>query len=342
MVARRIGEFLNQAGFAQARGNYPEVTYWYRINDRDVIFFCVCDFSQGIFIFDRELNEDFKSVYEKFALRGYEKAYKLSIVCTHDCMSARNVMQYAGAYWLVDLSTLNLVIYEDQPGDFCNCKRALEDQLDVIRDGGTKKKAHIFSVSPVNTIIVVLNVIVFIILEMLGDTHDAYFMYEHGAVFAPAVVEEGEFYRLFTAMFLHFGLEHLSGNMMVLFFLGDNVERTLGKLKYVLIYILSGLCASASSLVFNLIAEENAVSAGASGAIFGVIGALLYMVWRNKGRLEDINGFRFTLLALYMLLTGFTSSGVDNVAHVGGFIAGFILSIIFYHKGSIKGGNNNG
>lgn len=194
----------------------------------------------------------------------------------------------------------------------------------------TTEKVRFFS--PVNTALIIINVLAFIVLEILGDTTDAYFMLEHGAIYSPLVVEDGEYYRLFTAMFMHFGMDHLSSNVMALIFLGDNLERALGKVKYVILYIVSGLCAGACSVAFNMIVEDNVVSAGASGAIFGVIGALLYAVWRNKGRMEDLTGVRFTLMVIYMLFSGFTSSGVDNVAHVGGFVSGFLLSVILYRK----------
>ena len=84
--------------------------------------------------------------------------------------------------------------------------------------------------------IVAANIIVFLILSIMGDTQDAWFMVNHGACYAPFVIEYQEYYRLFTCMFLHFGVEHLFYNMLLLIFLGDTLEKTVGKLRYLIIY----------------------------------------------------------------------------------------------------------
>ena len=95
--------------------------------------------------------------------------------------------------------------------------------------------------TPVNTALVIINVAAFIFLSLIGSTEDAEFMAGHGAMFVPAVVMGREYYRFFTCMFLHFGFMHLMGNMVTLLFLGDNVERAVGWLKYVIIYLGGGL-----------------------------------------------------------------------------------------------------
>ena len=184
----------------------------------------------------------------------------------------------------------------------------------------------------VNIIIVAINICVFFFLEWLGDTESAQFMAEHGAIYPPFVILEGEYYRLFTAMFLHFGIRHLFNNMLVLFFLGDNLERAVGHVKYLVIYLLSGICAGVFSIYMMTKTGDMAVSAGASGAIFGMIGALLYIVIINKGRLEDITFQRLGLMIILSLYMGFTSTGVDNMAHIGGLISGAILALLLYRK----------
>ena len=142
-------------------------------------------------------------------------------------------------------------------------------------------------------------------------------------------------YRLFTAMWLHFGFEHLSSNMFSLLLLGDNLERAVGKGKYILIYLISGLGASMCSFLYNFVTASYAVAAGASGAIFGVIGALFYVVAKNHGRMEDMTIFRLGILIVYILYTGISTPGIDNAAHIGGLVIGVLLAILFYQgKGS--------
>lgn len=184
----------------------------------------------------------------------------------------------------------------------------------------------------VNIAIVVINILVFLFLDFIGDTEDGVFMLAHGAVFPPLVVLEGEYYRLFTAMFLHFGINHLFSNMLVLFFLGDNLERAIGHVKYLVVYLLSGICGGVFSMYMMYKNNNMAVSAGASGAIFGMVGALLYIVLINKGRLEDITLRRLGFMVILSLYLGYTSTGVDNMAHLGGLVSGFVLAAILYRK----------
>lgn len=181
-------------------------------------------------------------------------------------------------------------------------------------------------------ILVLINIVVFIRLELQGSTIDSKFMLNSGAALAPLIVDYGEYYRLFSSMFLHFGLSHLFNNMLVLFFVGDNLERAVGKVKFVIIYLLSGLGGSALSCAFHYLTGDLVVSAGASGAIFGVIGALLYVVIQNRGRLEDMTSTRVGLLAFLSIYHGFQESGIDNVAHIGGFFCGVILAILLYRR----------
>lgn len=184
----------------------------------------------------------------------------------------------------------------------------------------------------VNLTIVAANILVFLILEMGGNTNDVEYMLMHGASYAPWIQEYGEYYRLFTCMFLHFGIEHLFNNMLVLIFLGDTLERTIGKWKYLLLYLAGGVGASLISYGLELRSGDYAASAGASGAIFAVVGALLYIVIVNKGRLEDITGRRLLLMAGLTIFQGFTTIGVDNAAHIGGLVCGFLLGVILYRR----------
>ena len=98
-------------------------------------------------------------------------------------------------------------------------------------------------------------------MELFGSTENASYMVEHGASYAPYIYYGKEYYRLFTAMFLHFGISHLANNMLVLFFLGDNVERAVGHWKYLVIYLLSGLAGSGLSFAHAMLSGDYAVSA---------------------------------------------------------------------------------
>ena len=171
-----------------------------------------------------------------------------------------------------------------------------------------------------------------VIVSIQGMTEDAEFMLHHGAMYVPYVAEGDEYYRLFTCMFLHFGFEHLMNNMVVLLIVGWNLEMAVGKVKYLFLYIGSGLCGNVVSAIWDIRTGEYAVSAGASGAVFGMIGGLLYVALRNRGRIGDISGRGIAFMVIVTLYYGFSNTGVDNAAHVGGLLSGFLLAVLLYRK----------
>lgn len=193
-----------------------------------------------------------------------------------------------------------------------------EDAIDRMR-GRPKSWANI--------VIVAVNIVVFVLVELTGSSEDVYHMLDWGAMYAP-LIRSGQYYRLITCMFLHFGFEHLFNNMLLLIFIGDYLERAVGKLRYLLIYLLGGLGGNVISCLVNLKTDSGAVSAGASGAVFAVIGAMLYLVIHSKGRIEDISLQRLLLMAVLSVYVGFSTGGIDNAAHIGGLIWGFLICLL--------------
>jgi len=189
-----------------------------------------------------------------------------------------------------------------------------------------------FKQAPITFILGFANVAVFLGLSFIGMTEDGQFMLEHGAMYMPYILGYGEYYRIFTSMFLHFGVNHLVNNMISLFLFGINLEKEIGSVKFSVIYLGSGLLANILSGWYDIRTAHYVVSAGASGAIFGIIGALLYVAIRNKGRIGSISGQGLVVMILFSLYYGFTGVGVDNMAHVGGLIFGCLLGVTFYHK----------
>ncbi len=157
-----------------------------------------------------------------------------------------------------------------------------------------------------------------------------------GANFAPAT-QDGEWWRLASAMFLHFGLVHLVFNIWALWDAGQLVERMYGHLRFAGIYLISGLTGNLVSLVMQ---GNFAVSGGASGAIFGIYGALLTFLWYERTAIDSYE-FRWLFggaaaFAFATIVLGFTIPGIDNSAHIGGFIAGILMSQIFAQSLTVK------
>ena len=166
------------------------------------------------------------------------------------------------------------------------------------------------SKEPVTAVLLLLNIIIFLVTDFTGGTDNTIHMLECGAAYPPFILENGEYYRLFTCMFLHFGIEHLANNMLVLFVLGQRLEPVVGKIRFLLIYFLGGIGGNLISLVFDIKGGNYAVSAGASGAVFAVMGAMIWVVIRNRGRLQDISTRQMLVMAAFSLYFGFASSGV--------------------------------
>lgn len=138
------------------------------------------------------------------------------------------------------------------------------------------------------------------------------------------LVKNGEIWRLLTCAFLHVGLIHLVVNMYSLRVIGPSVEGLIGKGKFVFIYLISAISASLMSLVF---VDSNIVSVGASGAIFGLMGALLYFGYHYRLYLNDAIKTQIIPVILFNLIIGFMMPGIDNGAHIGGLIGGYLATM---------------
>ena len=172
----------------------------------------------------------------------------------------------------------------------------------------------------------VVNVIVFIVQSLRGDISDSHYMIACGADFWPLTLS-GEYWRLFTSMFMHFSLRHLFSNMISLVAMGLIVEHALGHRKYLLTYLASGLAAGLVSCFYHRAMQVTAVSAGASGAVFGLTGAIAALAAFDKAGQYGIDKRRVPLAVICSVLVG-VESGVDTAAHVGGLIAGFLISFV--------------
>lgn len=179
------------------------------------------------------------------------------------------------------------------------------------------------------------NILVFLYLSLHGSTQDGYYMVRHGTMVPALVLEEGEYSRIFTAFFLHFGFSHLFNNMLLLGYLGVRLEQNVGHIRFALIYLLAGIIGNVCSLFYYISREPYASCAGASGAVFGIVGAMLWLVIRHRGRLEGITARQLLLMTLFTLYNGVTDTGVNNVAHVAGLLSGFLLCVLLTVRRSV-------
>lgn len=180
----------------------------------------------------------------------------------------------------------------------------------------------------ITILLVAANVLVYLYAEATGGSENIEHMVQLGAM-AQTEFFQGEYYRLITHFFLHFGFSHLCNNMFSLAILGFSLEEGIGRVRLLLVYFLSGISAGICSLLYNIwIGETYVVSAGASGAIYGLMGALLaLMIFRRKRRFQS-EVPRFLLFIGISIYSGMQDTSIDNAAHVGGLVTGFLICAV--------------
>jgi membrane associated rhomboid family serine protease len=194
------------------------------------------------------------------------------------------------------------------------------------------------SVPLVTYALIVMNVLFFFVELSGGDAFITKWAFVPSRFLADPL---GDFSTLFTSMFMHGGWLHLGSNMLYLWIFGDNVEDRLGQGKFIIFYLLAGLAATFAQLAFSL--ESNIPNLGASGAIAGVLGA--YLVMFPQGRVSVLQGQRvipmpaLIVIGFWFVLQLFSgigsiagtadTGGVAYMAHIGGFVAGFVLTFLF-------------
>lgn len=300
-----------------------------------------------------QMEETLHELERKYLLTGVEKINVLFLVYSDNIERDKVFNNGNINFWIIDTLAKQLIIYEDQPEDFDGLKCEIEKHLDDIYNGKAayQKRRYVRGLRSVSKnmsgsygidenlqtrrfipyitiFIMLINIVVFAVLETMGSTESAPFMIQHGSSYTEYIFSRNEYYRLFTCMFLHFGIAHLSSNMIALLLIGSEVERLYGRLRFVVIYLMTGLVGSVLSEAINFMTSKNVVSAGASGAIYGIQGALMILVFRyrdtNKSKI-----FRIVLMLLFLIMIGRTTENVDNYAHLGGFISGVICGQLF-------------
>ena len=167
---------------------------------------------------------------------------------------------------------------------------------------------------------ILIGINVFVYLLMMFGNYD--YIVNEFCVYGP-LIRLGEYYRLLTGIFLHGSLLHLLFNCYALYVIGSQMESFMGKGKYLIIYLFSGLIGSLTSIALN----GDAASLGASGAIFGLMGSMLYFGYHYRVYLGNVLKSQLIPLIIINLVLGMITPGVDNYAHIGGLIGGILITI---------------
>lgn len=351
---------LEKNGFVKIPSNVEQISLFYRVEEDTAVGICLMD-DRGQTLGDGGLFEAVMERTEALLKTKAKDSRALGLIVTEHMEREKNRGDARHAVWLIDTSLGQRIVFENQPGRFFGVERIVDgvlEQGDGGADGAGRQKRteradgtgrekgayapwdakpwsrYLFSS---NTVIVVVNVLAFLWMSLASESGDAW-LYRHGAIHVASFLQDPQWWRLLASAFLHFSFSHLFGNMVVLWYIGNFVEQQIGWWRYLLLYGTVAVGANLLSLGWYWYSHDwNVLTAGASGAIFGVVGMLLYMVIRERGRVQGVTLQQMVLMVIFTLYTGLANSGVNNSAHVGGLLVGFLCGLIFY-RGPVRGG----
>lgn len=321
-------------GYHKIPTNSPEYAFYSHEENQGCIAFFVMDYRGG-----REISPGWYARMKErgiafFREHGETEIHLMTLILCESAEQAKRLCSEDNFCWVIDTSANRLVIYENQVSDFYGWKSELEEYMthssdlegcqgSTVRDEGTSDRAkwsreQIAELPWVNICLVAVNVIVFLICTFTDDL-----LYNKGALGVTQIAKDSSYYRILTSMFLHGSVQHLFSNMIVLYYVGEIVERKTGHILYAVIYFLSGIAGAVLSMGYEMVFREHYTSVGASGAVFGVEGALLMLVILYHGKLEYMTVGRLAFAIVFSLYCGFTGTNVNNAAHIGGVLMGF-------------------
>lgn len=336
MVHREMEAAFNHAGYRFLQGRREEIGIYYRYYQEGFQVVLAIDqtrgyemtaeqqqymveWTMGSFYHPQSILTDFP---EGFPVYHVEV---LTLLVGGSEEQVRGLCSICRNTWAYHPLEQKVLIYENQPSEFYGLRQMLE-RMEAYP---VKKQRQL---SYVTIGVIAVNVLVYILMEIFGSTRDTSLIFKYGGLYPTLISEEHQWWRLFTAGFIHFGAEHLMNNMVILYGIGERLERAVGHVRMLIIYMTALLGGTCCSCAMMLLTGDYALSAGASGAVYGVIGGFLWILLIHKGCWEDITAKRMIVSIFLMVYYGFSSSGIDNWAHLGGLISGFVITAVLYRK----------
>lgn len=335
----RFDHFLLDAGYGKLQTPGKESTVYFQSQG---LFTCVIHFlyiPQGLSLNSASYLQIKNQLINQFQEKGFREVHILTLALSENEEFLSTLVQGDEFSWMIDKTNKCLIIPEGHVEDFYGMKRVIltcldaddpfgrEEERGEQKRGEQKSRLPLKKQSFINYGIVFINIVLFFLCMVMGDA-----LYQKGMMYPKDIVEHGKWYQIITCMFLHADVNHLFGNMILLFLLGDIAEKHLGHIKYFIIYMASGIAGNLLSIFYSYAQMDFVHSLGASGAVYGMVGAFLWILLCHKGKVGDITISKYIIVFTYSLYLGFTSTDVNNVAHVGGLIAGFLLGILLYRK----------
>lgn len=275
------------------------------------------------------LNYDIQSNVRSFIKNNFSNFNIKNIdvlICNNNINYNDIISRYENMCSTIDTFT-GLIIVDSDSGDIIYYSQSV---YDIARQVGGCSKYYISSISekekyiPYCTYaIIAVNVLVFLVCCLLSGGKIMEFPEDILLIMGAkvdALINAGQYYRLITPMFLHAGLIHIAFNMYALYCVGPFAERVYGRINYIGIYFFSGIISTLASYIFS----PNSLSVGASGAIFGLFGAILIFALKARNRIGKNLLLNMVFVIAINLVIGFSMANIDNSAHLGGLVGGLV------------------
>lgn len=243
MVEQQLDDFMAEEGYVKVPSNLPEFIFYYYLEKNYVNVFHVIYYEKNLYITEEQYQHIKDKIRAFFKEKKVDDVHIMSLIVSRDTEKGKRICKEDPFCWMIDPSNDRLVVYENQVGDFYGMRNKIERFLaqtsssgqttaDTQMDAGQTGKWNIrFRISYVTAFLVAANILVFMICTFTGDL-----LYNEGAFSAGMFWEDREYYRILTSTFLHWDMDHLVSNMIVLYYLGEVVEKYFGRIKYSFIY----------------------------------------------------------------------------------------------------------
>ena len=321
MMIEQFGQYLASSGYQKIMTKKPNIGVFYRLEGEMGYAVLWAEFPDLVEWTPAERTGLIMAVRQFLAGKGIYQVNLLTLLVTGDLSGARAFTESDNRCWLINPYARELILYENQCSDMDGLRGKVEEFLSQ-NPRKQRKPLDVKNLPWVSLGLVVINALVFLVCTFTGNL-----LYNKGAFSLENILTDGEWYRIFTALFLHVDLNHLFSNMLLLYFAGEIAERHLGHGKFACLYLAAGLGGNLLSMAYEWFTGFYS-SVGASGAVFGILGMLLALVLLNHGRLEQITLRRIVLMIGLSVYSGASSTEINNMAHVGGLLTGFLLTLM--------------
>ena len=286
-----------------------------------------------------QINAVYNRIQQRFVLVENKNVDTIFIIFSDNIEKDKVYNNNIFNFWLIDKIGDRLIVFENQPDDFDSIKYDILNSDNYSYGNSRNRRARTRApksdfVPYVTIMLMGINIFIFIItwLSTIGmsETQKIMFMVDHGASYSSLIFDSGEYYRLFTCMFLHSGISHIFGNMVALFLLGMSAEKLYGRFNYLIMYLVTGLLSSFVSAWIHY--GNRIISVGASGAIYGILGGIIILI---LGQNKDKNSKALNVLIVVIMLVyagrsggSMQGSSIDYIAHFSGMVAGMIFGLV--------------